>query len=310
MARYRLLALLIISFLIFTLPSFSLAAEEVQPELKFDKVETTTFAEMSVDGIEGATETITREGQVFAAVRLVLTPQWTEETKRLNIKSDDIKLTAPDGWETTMIGYFDRYGQFVLRTRNLGSSRPSQWKEKPQEVIYNAVFAVPKGQTDFELKLGAAATKISVPAETAPMPDPGDTVTIEILSAKFVDQVVNENKVGALEPKPQSVITNPNGSILEVTINLTPKMGNSLTNPNHFFWHTPWMGVLSSQGGYYQTFGEMFGKNVSNNVSHNISSSNQKWISREAVLYFMVPEDFKAFKLIYVNTPVAEGEVK
>jgi hypothetical protein len=159
------------------------------------------------------------------------------------------------------------------------------------------------------LKLGEVSAKVTVPGEIQPMPDPAETVKVEITSATVVESVRNTRRVGDIKPKPASSVTYPPGKIMEVKIKVTPQMGNG-DDPNHFFWYTPWLAIVTDKGHWVHTFGEMFMEGLSGGVSHNLSrASDGKFSSGEATFYFAVPKDVKSFKLYYLTRPVAEGSL-
>jgi hypothetical protein len=79
---------------------------------------------------------------------------------------------------------------------------------------------------------------------------------------------------------------------------------------SNFFWHAPWFWVLCDNGDYTQAVGEHSRGSLNRSLSHSQQHANGKWSSVEAVLYFAVSEDVKAFTLIYVSNPVAEGIIE
>jgi hypothetical protein len=257
--------------------------------------------------VTGMIHSLRLDGKVFLAVRAVVLPQWTEEIKRFKIDAKEILLTAPDGTEIPMIGYFDRVGQFAVSTKHLNASRRSDWQEKPQQVYYNVAFAIPKDGQKYQLKLGPLSVDVEKPAEIEQSPEHGSMVNVEILSSRLVDQVKSIHKAG--DEKVETTVSNPNGQFLEVQIQVTP-LKHNYYRPGSFFWHTSWFWALCDNGCHTQTIAEHFMDKFSDNVSHNLSYSNEKWGSGKATLYFPVPKDTKSFTLIYITSPVAEGTLE
>lgn len=300
---------LIMAAVLFASPA--LAEEKKQPELKIDKVDVAAYSELvdhKISNTYGVRELLKVDGKILVSVSVVVEPQWTEEIKNARIDAKNIKFVA-GGEEILMIGYFERYAQFRVDTDSFSAYRRSNWKEKPQKVHYNAVFAVPEGTAEGELKLGAASIKVTVP-KAGPAPDPAKTVKVEVVKASFPKKVISEHSVGKIKPKPVTVLTGGHGLLLELQIKVTPLMGNG-DDPNHFFWYTPWFAVLTDDGHYIPTFGEMFMDKVNNNVSHNLNkSSDGDFSTGEADFYFMVPPGIKTYKLIYQGVQVAEGQLE
>ncbi|MEW5725216.1 MAG: hypothetical protein AB1896_19035 [Thermodesulfobacteriota bacterium] len=288
------------------------AADQPQPGLKLDQVAAVAFDALLVDkslAHYGVAETLSPEGKVLLLVKATILVQWTEEIERADIPAEEIKLVLEGGQEVLMTGYFERYGQFRLTTNGFYQWRASDWKERPEPAVYNAVFAVPRGTRTAEFRLGQASAQIEVPARTTPAPDPAETVKIEVVSAAVVKEVPNTRSVGDLEPNPATVVTNPSGELLEVKIKVTPVTGNG-DDPDHFFWYTAWIALLTDQGRWCPTFGEMFMGGLSDGVSHNQGrGADGLFDPDEVALYFAVPKGAKSFKLYYLGRPLAEGRL-
>jgi hypothetical protein len=155
--------------------------------------------------------------------------------------------------------------------------------------------------------LGPLSVDVEKPAEIEQSPEHGSMINVEILSRRLVDQVKSIYKVDKEEV--ETTVSNPNGSILEVQIQVTPLRSNSF--PSGFFWRRSWFWVLCDNGCYIQTAAEDVAGKLSDNVIHNLSPlDDEKWMSGEVTLYFPVPKDTKSFTLIYITSPVAEGTLE
>ncbi|MEW6262551.1 MAG: hypothetical protein AB1641_05685 [Thermodesulfobacteriota bacterium] len=306
----RLLPVLAILLLLGVFIGRAPAADKPQPELKLDKVEVAAYGELKV--MKGASdfglvEAFSQEGKVLVSISLEVYPQWTEAIDSAQVNAKDIKLKTDQGEDASMIGRFERFGEFRLENSSLYAYRRSDWKEKKEPTYFNAVFAVPKAVKAGEFKLGQASAKITVPDKIQDPPDAAGTLKVEVIGAALVDKVRSTYRVGDLKPRPATVITNPNGQILEVKIKVTPVKGNS-GGQNHYFWYTPWFGLLTETNRYVRVLGEMFMEGINNAVSHNLNrGSDGQWSSGEATLYFAVPKGVKKFKLIYLGQAVAEA---
>ncbi|MEW5725215.1 MAG: hypothetical protein AB1896_19030 [Thermodesulfobacteriota bacterium] len=289
------------------------AGDEPLPELVLEKVETTLYKELYVAETAyeyGLRETLKIEGRVLAAVKAAVQPKWTEEIDSLRVDYQDIRLVLENGEAAPMLGRFDRYGEFRMDADSFSEWRPSEWKENPAPEFYNAVFALPAGTTAAEFRLGPKSVKVQFAGQPQDPPDPRDPVSFEITAAGYVEAVPNSHHVGDLEPYPVTSVQGLAGLLLEVKIKVTPKTGNG-DDPDHFFWYTPWIGLLTTDGQYVTALGEMFMEGLNDNVSHNLSrSSGGEFSSGEAVFYFSVPQGTGSFKLTYMSLPVAEAKVQ
>jgi hypothetical protein len=305
--RRIIIVLSIMTMLVAFSVQTTMAADEPLPELKIDELIVTAYEELFLMEVTGMIHSLRLDGKVFLSVRMVVLPQWTEDINRFKIDAKEILLTAPDGTEIPMIGYFDRVGQFAVSTKHLSASRRSDWQEKPQKVYYNVAFAIPKDGQKYQLKLGSLSVDVEKPAEIEQSPEHGSIVNVEILGSRLVDQVKSIHKAG--DEKVETTVSNPNGQFLEVQIQVTPLRSNSFFGG--FFWHTSWFWALCDNGCYTQTIAEHFMDKFSDNVSHNLSyHSDGTWGSGKATLYFPVPKDTKSFTLIYITSPVAEGTLE
>jgi hypothetical protein len=286
-----------------------MAADEPFPELKLEEITVTAYEELFLMELPGMMQSLRLDGKVFLAVHTVILPQWTEEIRRfeLDAKAKDVMLIAPDSTEIPMLGYFDQVGQFEISSLDRSISRRSNWQDEPQQVYYNAVFAIPEDGQKYQLKLGPLFVDVEKPAEIEQLPEHGSMVNVEILGSRLVDQVKSIYEVG--EEKIETTVSNPNGPILEVQIQVTPLRSNSF--PGGFFWRRSWFWVLCDNGSYIQTVAEDVAGKLSDNVGHSLSPlDDETWMSGEVTLYFPVPKDTKSFTLIYITSPVAEGTLE
>jgi hypothetical protein len=294
--------LLALSLALMAIPA--LAQDKGGSPLNVTTVEAFAYKQLPVFTLGGVQEILTIPGKVLVMIQVTALPQFSGSQRRVRISYRDIVAVTPQGQAIKMIGYFQRYGQFSVGTRNLYAYRFSG-RVKP--VVYNAVFPVPAGVTELTLKLGAVSAKVKIPAKTSETPDPASAVTIKLVGARMVPQIKLARRVsGGLAP---TVVTNPNGSLLEVTFTLTPLRPNG-TNPKYFFWYSRWIGLYDAAGTYISPVGERFMGKLTMNVSHNLSRGAAGWRSTTATFYFAVPKNFGKFKLAYCNRIMAEGQVK
>jgi hypothetical protein len=306
----RLVSALLVALVCFGIgPAW--AADKPQPQLVLEDVQAMAFEKLTTSEKAykyGVAETMAAENTVLLGIGVTVIPQWTDQIDKANVDHKNITVVTDGGKEILMLGYLERYGQFRMSTNNFYAYRPNNWKEKPKKFFFNAIFGVPAGTKSVEFKLGDASAKVKMPDKTSPPLDSGETVKVEVLSAKMVQDVKSTERVGDLVPKPIVSYLNPNGGILEVHLKITPTKGNGY-DPDHFFWYTPWFGLVTDNGAFVSTFGEIFMEKVNNSVSHNLNRSQGSFSSGEAKLYFAVGKDIKNYKLIFVDAVVAEGAI-
>jgi hypothetical protein len=282
----------------------ALAQDKAGSPLNITTVEVAAFSRLPVFTLGGVQEILTIPGQKLLMIQVTALPQFAPGRKRIRIDHRDIVLVTAQGQRLAMIGYFRRYGQFEVGYHNLYAY---MWGNRVKPVMYNAVYALPAAVTEATFKLGALSRKVKVPAKMQDPPDPASAVKITLVSARMVPQIKLARRVsGGLAP---TVVTNPNGALLEVTFTLTPLRPNGDT-PKHFFWYSRWIGLYDAAGAYLNPVGERFMGKLTMNVSHNLSLGDAGWRSTTATFYFAVPKNFGKFKLAYCNKPMADGQVK
>jgi hypothetical protein len=284
--------------------SLSLAQDKAGFPLNVTTIEAAAYKQLPVFTLGGVQEILTIPGQVLVMIQVTAVPQFSATVKRIRIDHRDIVVVTPQGRTLSMIGHFQRYGQFEVGYHNLYAY---QWGTRVRPVIFNAVYAVPAGVNQVTFKLGAHSAQVKIPAKLQEAPDPASAVKITLVGARIIPQIKLARRVSSgLAP---TVVSNPNGALLEVTFTLTPLRPNG-DNPKHFFWYSRWIGLYDAAGTYLSPVGERFMGKLTMNVSHNLSRGDAGWRSTTATFYFAVPKTLKKFKLAYCNRPLAEGQVK
>lgn len=285
-----------------------LAAEN--PPLTEEAYQVAAFDQLLVNRYgarAGVQEIFKVDGQILLALNFTFKVGWTEALKKLKVKPEEITLTPEGGEPLKMCGKFRNYGLFQLQSAGISASRPSNWRKKAKLIHYNVVFAVPPGTAKAVFKAGGFSREIDIPAEIKPAPKAAETIQIKILAAGLVDSAPMVSKVAG--QKLGSTLLNPDGALLKIRFSLQPTRPNG-TSPDHYFWHTSWLGILCDQGYPGAVVGETHMKSLSTNVSHNSNKSKNKGFSaREYTAYFSVPRGVKSFKLTFANEIVAEGNL-
>jgi hypothetical protein len=314
------------ALLVFGFGSLALFAQEEKPEtetervpaqeekkaplFKFTKVDVRSFESLPLD-LDDATkvgflETFESDTHLLLEVNATITPLWTEDLQRINIDTKKILLASDAGRQYPMVGEFT-YGFLKRKSWNSFSAyRPTKWKETKAPVPYNAVFLVPRDAKNIVFTLEEVSTELAMPGKTSRMPAPAEAVTVEVVKASLMKEIPGGDL--SRDVKEKSTIRPLRGALLELTIKVTPKEGNS-TMEKHFFWHTPWIGLIVGDKVYCPTLGEKWGSGISTNVSHNKSNYTGTWSSDEATFYFAVPEDLTDFQVTWLLTSAAKGSV-
>lgn len=286
----------------------SILAEEEVPELTVEKVEVAAYDKVLIDKDDtefDIIETLAIEDKIFLRVDIYISAKWTETAKKANIKSDEILLVSEDETAIKMAGYF-KYGFLYESSTSFYAYRPHNWdKETPGPVNYNAVYIVPKDSKAFTFQLGSdISAKVEVPAVT-PLPDPKDLMTVKLLGTKFSDEVPREIYVGG-ERRKTSVVPG-HAKFLAVKTTVTPTAPNG-PEQNSFYLNIPWFGLVYDDGYYAAAVGEIQSTGeLSKTRSHTLKLKEGKWDTKEITVCFAVPGDTGNFTLIYLMSPVAEG---
>ncbi len=250
-----------------------------------------------------APQMITRDGQVLLWVRATFAPPWTEEVETVRVSHRDVALQVAGTDELLpIIGTYDLYGFFEVRTPHLAATRPGVWPERDPPVFFNAVFAVPEGAEAFTLDFGGlAAARIPMPP-VGPHPAPGDIVSVTVRSAERIDAIPSVDRVGDQEIA--SVIRYTDGAILEVTLVVDPIAGNDLRDPRQFIWRTASLQLVYGDGQIAPQLGQYLGRSLIRNTT-NAYRLDPEEPPREETLYFAVPNGADGFRLYLGSSQVA-----
>lgn len=284
------------------------AQEEAQLPLTLESLEANLHTKLLVESVSGIHDLLQPETGKLLALEMTFAPPWTEEVDKVKIAAKDIFLALADEQRLDPIGSFRRYGQFRIESPTLDQRRPSKWKENPLPLRLSLVFLIPDGQTSAVLHVGENQFEVAVPAQAGPVPNPADTLTVEVLNATLEDSV--ESVFTLNKMKLQTTASNPEGKLLALRLRLTPTRANG-ERPDNFFWYTNWFQLAYDGGHHAPIVGERFMDKLADSVSHTLNQNNDgSWQSREVTLYFAVPKGTKTYSLIYLFATVAQGEVR
>lgn len=278
--------------------------------LKLEKVAVQAYSALFVEkyaGTYGQQEVLSAPGKVFVSITVLIDPQWTKDTKRVQIRDKEITLEV-GGVQLTMVGYMKYPGFLSTFSHSLYASRPYRWPNTVRKETYNAVFLVPQGTTQAVFHLGDTTAPIKVPAQAQGAPNPAASVKVAVLGSRMVPQLKREVRIGS--QKLQSTITLPMSQILEVRVGFSALKSNLVDNPSQFMWNTRWFGASYPGGAVSPCLGELRREGViHDNMTHSRPVSSAQSSPEEITLYFAVPAKAPSFKLLYRNQPVAEGQI-
>ncbi len=289
--------------------TIAVSAADSKVELEFSELKVLKFSALRVNvdnnGKAGAVEVMKPGENAFVDINFRARGKWTDAVQRVRVGRNDIFVLVGDK-KVTALGRIDKR-VFKPFASSLSLYRPANWKENPPTgSVYSGLFVLPANLKEFSLNVGGQKLAIKVPENAVPMPDPKDDVAVKVLSAEFVDQV--KGKFSRRAFAAETVVTNPDGALLKVVLELTPKQSN-VDTPDRFFVFTPWI-TMAVDGLVVVPVGEEFHNGISRGVSHNMSKRDGEWKPKQMTYFFAVPKSLKAFKIRYQGAVVADGEVQ
>ena len=311
MKRRMLLAVAAACLGLTAMASRAPAAPEV--EYTLEDLQVVAYGELSVEaadnGLLGVQEMTASTDLVFLAVQARLNVQWIAEVRQLSIPSTAIMLADDAGRKHLPIGQF-QHGQFRPYESAVYAYRPRKWPEDKDSrpAIYGGVYAVPKAAPPLTLKVGKASARITVPSETVPPENTALNVTVQIRGARLVNEVKSYVSRGGV--KVPTVVSNPNGKLLEVKLVVTPRE-DLAAKKDSFGWQAKWIGLICHTGHFVPAAGGYSSSgHLRRDAGYTISKDRAgKWRADEAVLYFAVPDGTTRFRLTWLLMPVGEGTV-
>ncbi len=295
---------------IFTEPLYADSSSDIS--LQAENVQLLAFDSVSIDAREnsrlGIIETFSKPGHIILLAEMELKTIWTEETSRLSIPSNEIKLVDSDENEMPAIGHY-RNGIFQSTASSIMLRRDNQWPDTNPTVDYNVAYLVPIGSGPFTLNIGShLSLPVQVPENISKEPHITDKMSVTITSAKLVDHVQSQFTIRRGDNSPTEV-SSPGNVFLEVTFEVTPNDYNGSFR-DRFFWLTDWFGIRYNGDSYSHTIGEAFMGGLSKNVSHNTRFHNDVWQTGKGTFYFPVSPDISTFKLLCLMHEVAQGTIE
>ena len=302
--------------------------------LKIDQITAVPYSEVrllhSADGRPtGVIEQYTPP--VGAALWLVTyraTPEWDDATENFNF---DYETYGFYNGETKLktIGDMGSFGILSTYVSPPGMYRPDDWKEaKPRGVWRRCWIIAPKDLPEVTLKLThvqyneedrdapPVKTPFTAMIKLAGTPVPfkmEDYVEIRVRGVKMLESL--EVKEEYNDRVPPRTLVNEGGSIMQLTLQLTPKQKNRLVEDDEersmaFDWQPSWLGLSFGRGGRAICMGMKDGNSVSDYGAEIESADGEIWDSKTVALYFPVPSNLRTFQVTFLGQVLTDGAVE
>lgn len=332
---YRFPEFLSTALLVTLLASLSLPESATAIGLKIDEITAVPYSEVrllhSADGRPtGVIEQyIPPVGSALWLVTYRATPEWDEATESFNF---DYETYGFYNGETKLktIGDMGSFGILSTYVSPPGMYRPDDWKEaKPRRVYRRCWIIAPKDLPEVTLKLThvqyneedrdapPVKTPFTATVKLTGTPVPfkmEDYVEIRVRGVKMLESL--EVKEEYNDRVPPRTLVNEGGSIMQLTLQLTPKQKNRFVEEDEddrnlaFDWQPSWVGLSFGRGGRAICLGMKDGNSISDYGAEIQSADGEIWDSKTVALYFPVPSNLRTFQVTFLGQLIADGAVE
>lgn len=288
-------------------------SESLGAGIKIGKVEVVAFTDFYTlhaanNRPTGAIEKhVPPKGSVLWLVSYDATPEWDDATENISLEEKDFGLF--DGAKRMQFrGQAYSHSAVDEYVSAPYFSRPDNWKTEPAEPrTFRYLVIVPEDKQELTLKVGAASAPVKLTAKAVPF-DMNDYVEVRVRTVKLLDMI--EEKQEGLGGVKQ--ITNAGGSIMQLTLQITPKRANSISDKKPVFnWDLGWVALGFGKGGRATCMGTKQYEKLSPYGGGEINEADAGvWDSRTLALYFPVPSNIKTFEVQFLGHVVAKGAVE
>jgi hypothetical protein len=302
--------------------------------LKIDEISAVPYSEArllhNADGRPtGVIEQYTAPpGSALWMITYRATPQWDEATEDFNFDYETYGFYNGDKKLTT-IGDMLSFGILSNYVSPPGMYRPEDWKEaKPSSMWRRCWIIAPKDLPEVTLRLTHVQyneddrsaepkkTPYTATVKLAGTPVPfkmDDYVEVRVRGVKMLDSL--EIKEEYNDRVPPRTLVNEGGSIMQLTLQLTPKKKNRLVEADDerglvFDWEPAWLGLSFGRGGRAICMGAKDGNSISDYGAEIESADGEIWDSKTVALYFPVPSNLRSFQVTFLGQVLAEGAVE
>lgn len=261
-------------------------------------------------------------GSALWLVTFRMLPEWDETTDQMNFDSEAFGLFDGDT-KLEHVGGMQEFGVMERHWSGAYLYRPSDWKtEKPEGQLRRLWVIIPKGKTEVQLRLvrliynpndsnaEPQKTPYSAAVKLAGEPKPfdmNDFVEVRVRAVKMLESVEDKNEYDdSARPR---MLVNQGGSIMQLTVQITPKKANSLEE-NVFRWSAGVIGLSFGKGGRAVCMGARRNGEINADYGEDIEPADGDiWDSKTVSLYFPVPSNLKTFDVSYFGHKVSSGTV-
>jgi hypothetical protein len=262
-------------------------------------------------------------GGILWHVTFRATPEWDEATKEMNFDNETFGLY--DGEKR--VEHVGGMSTFGVIERYVGAGffyRSDDWKTaKPQPQTRQLWVSVPKGKAELVLRMTrieqdennrmAPPKKTPYTAQvkltgTPKAFDINDYVEIRIRSVKLLPVVEDKNEYA--ENARAVTIVNDGGSVMQLTVQITPKQPNAKDEEKPYFqWRPGLIGLSFGKGGRALCAGTRQNGSIDNYGGRIEQTDAEIWDSKTVALYYPVPSNLKTFDVTFMGQKVATGTV-
>ncbi len=283
--------------------TFSVRANSPEPAWEIEETEAEVWESIQVANHAnipyGTQQWLGTKEDITLSVRTTLKIEWIPDAhSQIDIKQDDIKFVDQNGSEYLLAGKVDNTNIFEWSRPYLKhGGRVSESSTPPPTYVYRPIFRVPQTTQSGTLHLGGKSVEVTLASIEPPL-RASDTLTAEILSAKLLDQVRAVADVN--REKYPSVLSNPNGKILQITCNLKPQLEES-PGLKRASYHIKDLTIRTDKGIVVPTCGTDIKEQIKTTI-HNVGSGST---TRDYVIYYAVPAKIQSFEMLFHNDPIS-----
>jgi hypothetical protein len=134
-----------------------------------------------------------------------------------------------------------------------------------------------------------------------------DHVEVRVRAVKMLESLEDQYQYDT-KARPRQII-NQGGSILQLTVQITPRQPNAL-DVNEFRWSPAWIGMSFGRGGRAVCIGTRQHGTLDADTTETIEQTDGEiWESKTVSLYFPVPSNLKTFDVTFLGQKVADGTI-
>jgi hypothetical protein len=295
-------------------------------EVKIDQVSATPYTEFvslhASHSQPSGTAVVYKPPQnsVLWLITFRMTPQWDAATQNFQFDAETFGVYAGKT-RLPHLGTMATFGAIDPGLDMPYFSRPDDWQTEPPQSTWTRLWViVPSNLKEADLRIDHVVLndnyeRQSVKPYTAPLKlsaapkpfDVNDYVEVRVRAAKMLDSLTEKSEYDE-RAQPREVV-NLGGSILQLTVQITPKQATSRDN-RQFEWSTQWLGLSFGRGGRAVPLGSMEDGLLYNGFASPIEQAGgEVWDSKTLAVYFPVPSNLKTYDVTFLGHKVDASTV-